>query len=143
MKKVISFLFVALILMVFLAGCGGVKNEDVIQAFKDNRLEAENTKTMTEEDYGATPMLAEEGIRFFIPSLGEGSSGRVLRFDNKEDLETTKKYYESLGKVNTSTKLKIPSLFSWVFVNDNILVQINGELPEEKAKKYEEALNDL
>ena len=31
-------------------------------------------------------------------------------------------------------------LFSWVFVRDNILVQINGELPEAKAKQYETAL---
>jgi hypothetical protein len=34
-------------------------------------------------------------------------------------------------------------LFSWVFVKDNIVVQINGDLPEEQAKKYEAALNGL
>jgi hypothetical protein len=41
-----------------------------------------------------------------------------------------------LGKENAA-------FFSWVFVKDNILVQINGNLPEEQAKKYEAALNAL
>jgi hypothetical protein len=39
-------------------------------------------------------------------------------------------YYEDIGK-----------LFSfWVFSKDNIIVQINGELPEVTARKYEKAI---
>ena len=33
--------------------------------------------------------------------------------------------------------------FSWVFVKDRIVVQINGDLPEDAARKYEAALNGM
>jgi hypothetical protein len=35
------------------------------------------------------------------------------------------------------------AFFSRVFVKDNILVQINGDLPETKANQYQAALNKL
>lgn len=108
----------------------------VVQAFKSAGLEAENPRAMTKDDYGLAPMAAKEGTRFFIPSLGENSGGRIMSFASQEDLERTRKYYDDLGKSSAA-------FFSWVFVKDNILVQINGSLPEEKAKRYEKALMAL
>jgi hypothetical protein len=47
-----------------------------------------------------------------------------------------KNYYNELGRQSAA-------LFSWVFVKDNILIQINGDLPETTARKYEAAIIDL
>jgi hypothetical protein len=109
---------------------------DVIQAFRAAGLEIGETSTMGPQDYGAAPMTAVEGTRFLIPSLGEDKGGRVLSFSSSADIEPVRAYYTELGKASAL-------FFSWVFVNDNILVQINGNLPEEQARQYEAALGAL
>jgi len=108
----------------------------VIEAFKDAGLEVEGARPMTKDDYGIAPMTAVEGTRFLIPSLCLDCGGRVFNFASPEDLEVTKAYYVELGRASAM-------FFSWVFVKDNILVQINGDLPEEKAKQYEATLNAM
>lgn len=111
-------------------------SRDVVEAFKSASLEVEEARPMTKDDYGMAPMRAIEGTRFLIPSLCSDCGGRIFSFSSQEDLNLTKTYYEELGKSSAM-------FFSWVFVKDNILVQINGDLPEEQAKKYEAALNSL
>lgn len=143
MRKVL-ILAVALAFALGLAGCGGSgapkakswNSGQAVEVFKKAGLECENTRAMTKDDYGMAPMLAKEGTRFFIPSLGEGSGGRIFSFDKVEDLEKTKEYYESFAKQSAV-------FFSWLFTKDNILVQINGDLKEEKAKQYQAALENL
>jgi hypothetical protein len=34
-------------------------------------------------------------------------------------------------------------VFSWTFEHDNILLQLSGDLPEEKAMQYKEALEGM
>jgi hypothetical protein len=111
-------------------------SNQVVEAFKAAGLEAEDARPMTKDDYGMAPMVAVEGMRFFIPSLCEDCGGRVLGFASSEDLEKTKAFYVRLGEESAM-------LFSWVFTRDNILVQINGDLPEETALKYKVALESL
>ncbi len=108
----------------------------VVEAFQVAGLEVENPRPMTKNDYGMAPMRAVEATRFLIPSLCPDCGGRIFSFATRDDLEITKKYYEELGK---SSAL----FFSWVFAKDNILVQINGDLPEARAREYENALNAL
>lgn len=107
----------------------------VIDAFKAAGLEAENTRPMTKEDYGLAP-LGDEGIRFFIPSLGPDKGGRVIFYKDLNYVEKARDFYANLGKESAL-------LFTWVFTNGNIVVQINGDLPEEQARKYEQVLNEL
>lgn len=111
-------------------------SNQAIETFKVAGLEAEETRPMTQDDYGMAPMLAVEGTRFLIPSLCPSCGGRVLSFASQNDLDATQAYYVELGK---SSAL----FFSWTFARGNILVQINGDLPEEKARQYEVALNTL
>jgi len=111
-------------------------SNQAIEAFKVAGLEAEETRPMTQDDYGMAPMLAVEGTRFLIPSLCPSCGGRVLSFASQNDLDATQAYYVELGE---SSAL----FFSWTFARGNILVQINGDLPEEKARQYEAALNTL
>lgn len=112
-----------------------LKPQTVIEAFKAAGLEAENPFVMTPQDYGLAP-LADEGIRFFIPSICSDCGGRVLYYQDKTYLEKANNYYITLGKESAI-------LFSWVFMRENILVQINGDLPEAKAKEYERILNEI
>lgn len=109
------------------------RSPQVVNAFQGAGLEAENPRTMTKDDYGMAPMTAVEGTRFLIPSLGQDSGGRILSFAAQQDLDLMRQYYVELGR---SSAL----FFSWVFVSDNVLVQINGDLPEDKAMQYEAAL---
>jgi hypothetical protein len=59
-----------------------------------------------------------------------------LNFANSEALATSQSYYVELGA-------RKAAYFSWVFVKDNILVQINGQLEETRARQYEQALATL
>lgn len=131
-----ALLFIALVL---LTACGGGAGQptaaDVIAAFKDAGLEAEDTRPLTKEDYGVAPYVCT-GTRFFIPSVGAERGGRVFICDNDKDRDALATYYTEMGKVSAA-------FFSWVFVKGNVLVQITGDVPEETARKYETALNEI
>jgi hypothetical protein len=109
-----------------------VPAEEVIAAFKAAGLQAEGTRPLTITDYVLVPYVCQ-GLRFFIPSLGPDNGGRIFICDNKSDEDTLSSYYQSLGQPGTE-------FFSWVFVKGNIVVQINGTLPEATAKQYEAAI---
>ena len=109
-----------------------VTANDVISAFVDAGLEAESPREMTKDDYGAAPYVCE-GTRFLLPSLGADKGGRIFICEAQADLESLATYYNELGK---SSAL----FFSWVFTKGQVLVQINGELDESIAKKYEQAI---
>lgn len=106
----------------------------VTNAFRRAKLEISNPRPMTNDDYGNVPHLATEAIRFFLPTLGGQKGGRIYDFASASDLQTVKRYYDS-GSGAASPP--------WVFVRDNILVQITGDLPENRAKLYQAALNSL
>lgn len=142
MKKIIALLTL-FITVVIISACGAegesaekLTTDDVIKAFQDAGLEAEEPKEMTKDDYGMAPMKADEGVRFFIPSLGEDSGGRILTYSDQADLEEMKEYYDSMGEESAM-------LFSWTMKKDNVLVQINGDLEEDKYNEYKEALNSI
>ncbi|KIL46198.1 hypothetical protein [Jeotgalibacillus campisalis] len=107
--------------------------DSVLEDFTDAGLEAEEVRDMTKDDFGMGPMKSEEAKRFLIPSLGADAGGRIFSYENQEDLEEMKDYYETLGEESAM-------LFSWTAANENILIQINGELPEETFTYYEKVL---
>jgi hypothetical protein len=123
---------------------------DVIAAFKAAGLEAANPLPMTIADVAAAPITVFEGVRFSLPShhfandkvradssnMGADGGGRIMIFRTPEDQEIIRNYYTKLGESS-------PFLTSWVFVNGNMLLQINGDLEEAEAHKYEAALNTV
>jgi hypothetical protein len=110
--------------------------QQVLDTFLAAGLEATDSRPMISDDYGLVPMLALDGIRFFIPSICSDCGGRIMSFADAEKLQIVRDYYGQMGRFSAV-------LFSWVFVKDNILVQLNGELPEADARKYEAALSSL
>ena len=106
------------------------------QAIMNAGLEFENVREMTTDDYGLAPMNALEGYRFIIPSLCADCGGRLYIFDDPQKLSQMKEYYDGLAEVSAM-------FFSWVFVQDNVLVQISGDLPEAQALQYQQALANM
>jgi len=128
---------VCLASLVALAGCAAsaakpLTTADVVAAFRAAGLEVGDARPMTRDDYGMAP-LATEGTRFYIPSLGPDNGGRVMRFDTPAEAEKSVEYYTRLGKASAA-------FYSHVFVKGTIVVQINGKLPDEKAKAYQAAM---
>lgn len=134
-----------------LAGCGSETDaqdapsnqpattpDRVLSEFRNADLEVGTTTAMTKDDYGLAPLVADKATRFLIPSLGADSGGRVFTFTNVDDLRKTESYYVKLGKATAA-------FFSWTFANTDrlVLVQINGDLPEPKARRYGRVVDAL
>jgi hypothetical protein len=130
MKKIFSTAIVFVFL--FTACAKQVTGADVVASFKTAGLEAESTHPMTKDDYGPAPYVCT-GTRFLVPSIGADSGGRIYICDNTKDRDAIANYYTEMGKASAM-------LFSWVFVKDNIVIQINGDLSEDIARKYEAAI---
>lgn len=142
LKLVVMLAVTALIL----AGCGGdngggsgsggsarLTGQQVVEAFKAAGLEAEDVRPFNVDDTYKAPPATYEGRRFFIPSLGDDAGGRIFDAASDEDRDLIFSYYDSLSKQSNL-------FFSWVFQHRNVVVQINGDLQEEQARKYEAAL---
>lgn len=55
---------------------------------------------------------------------------------NVDDMQKLKSYYDELGKASAM-------FFSWTFAHQPVLVQLNGDMPESKARQYEQVLQQL
>ncbi|MGC8877904.1 MAG: hypothetical protein ACP5R2_01610 [Anaerolineae bacterium] len=108
---------------------------DVVNAFRDAGLECEDPQPLAVND-GTAPFIAEEATRFMLPSVCDGCSGRIYSFSNQAQLDQARDYYIGLGEQD-------PQYFSWIYVRENILVQLNGRMPEEKARLYRQALMSM
>jgi len=108
--------------------------EEVIQAFRDEGLEVGETRQVDREvDRSFVPKTYKEQVSFTVPSQGERVGGRVFTFESQEDLEQVREHYEGFGELFSS----------YVYVENNILAQISGTLPEEQAQRYGEVLREL
>ncbi len=111
------------------------RTADVLDAFLNAGLECEDPQPMA-VDVGTAPFVAQEAMRFMLPSVCNGCSGRIYSFNDQTQLDQARNYYISLGEQD-------PQYFSWVYVRDNVLVQLNGQMPEEQAMLYRRALMDM
>ena len=105
---------------------------DVVDAFLAAGLECERPEALIVDD-GAAPFVAREATRFAMPSVCDGCSGRIYSFFDQAELDKARRYYVDLGN-------QAPQFFSWIYTRDNVLVQLNGQLPEDQALRYRRAL---
>ncbi len=103
---------------------------EIVQDLRDTRLEVGESYPV-EEDTGwnesRVSKTHEERTSFEIPSLGEGARRRVLVYESPEALDTVIEYYERYFR----------PLASQVFVEDEVLVQIDSDLPQDEANGYD------
>ncbi|WP_337033177.1 stress protein [Paenibacillus illinoisensis] len=137
--KGIKVLLVLLGAILFISGCNSgskVSSADVVSKFKEAGLEAENAKQLGENDDIKIDPDDGEATRFYLPSIQDTATGHVFVFNNQDDLNEVKTFYEDLGKQSELFK-------SWTYAKDNILLHLNGSMPEEQFNKYKEVLDSL
>lgn len=135
MKKFLGFIVIAIFI---LSACG--KNydvKDVTKGFKDDGLAVNEEREMTKDDYGMAPMKAKEGVIFGVEKGYDDQymNGRLMKFDNKDDLEQTKKYYDEVGKESAL-------LYSHTYSKDDFLLQMNGEIDDKTFEKYKKSMEN-
>lgn len=108
------------------------RSSDVVDAFLAAGLECQDPQPLAVDD-GTAPFVAAEATRCMVPGACEGCSGRIYSFDNQVELSKAKRYYTDLGDQD-------PQFVSWIYTKDNILVQLNGRLPQDQATMYRQAL---
>jgi len=108
----------------------------VMEHLQSSGVEFVNPRPMSRDDFGMAPMTATATMRFLIPSLCEDCGGRLFTFANAADLEATRSYYAEAGRASAM-------FYSHLFTRANVLIQINGDLPDEKAEQYRQALYSL
>ncbi len=109
--------------------------KDVIESFNKNKLEIEAVSQVTEVEKRPLPVKTKEVKRFSVPSSGDGTWGYIFTFEKKNNLNKSQKHYLELNEKG--------DLYTWSFVKDNILLLVTGTIPEDIAKQYQSALNDL
>lgn len=113
------------------------RTSQVVAAIEAAGLEVKIVRTGKKyEDDGLSMFMAVDAARFRIPSAGENEGGIILSFYNADDLARMQNYYLGLNRA-------MPEYSSWVFVKDNILLQINRSLPGAEARKYAAALDAM
>lgn len=88
--------------------------------FEDTRLE----QTNLDNEY-----LSEE-------ERNEPTGGTVEVFENKEDAEARKNYIESLSN-------SFSFLVQYIYLKDNVLLRVEGDLTPTQAEEYEKAFNKI
>lgn len=152
MKKLIFS--AALVLSLGLAGCGDSSTndkpkesntnaeaeqkvlakttEDVIQHFKDDNLEIGEVSDLPNDEFGN---IRKEGKRILIPSLGSDAGGRLFLFDNEENLQKAKSYYDELSNSG-------PMFYSHTHQSGLFLLQMNGDMEDNDFAKYAASLEE-
>lgn len=137
MKKFLGFIVIAIFI---LSACG--KNydvKDITKGFKDDGLAVNEEREMTKDDYGMAPMKAKEGVIFGVEKGYDDQymNGRLMKFDNKDDLEQTKKYYDDLGKESAM-------FYSHTYKSEDgkFLIQMNGDIDDKTFEKYKKSMEN-
>ncbi len=111
-------------------------NSEIIAAFHDAGLTADVIQAIAKDERdGFAIWMAVQATPFQL-SPQQGERGLLLTFNNPADLEITRAYYLELNNA-------LPRYSSWLFVKGNVLLQINGEVPEARAREYAAVLESL
>lgn len=110
--------------------------DDYIKKFEDKSLVVYNKRKMTKDDFGMAPMTAKDATIFSLVETeneDEQKNARIFTFDNLEDLNATKAYYDDLGKSSAA-------LFSYTAVDEDklVLMQFNGDFDQSLVEQYTE-----
>jgi hypothetical protein len=116
----------------------GWHTSDAFEAFQEAGLPTEIPELSKDERDLFVTEMPVESAQFVIPGQGDPAIARGIIFSvqNRRDLLYIRNYYASLNKA-------LPQYSSWIFIKDNLVLQINRNVPEAVAKQYAQALNLL
>lgn len=130
MKKIVLLV----ISLFFISACGTRTDlSDITKGFENAELKVTNEKEMTTKDYGAAPMKAKKALIFEVV---DNQNARIFQFENTDDLQSTKKYYDDLGKESAM-------LYSHTYSNGLFLLQMNGEIEDSTFDAYKKAMKQV
>lgn len=109
-----------------------VSVDSLITAFNDAGLEAEGPSDLAQKEFGNT---REEEKRILVPALGDDAGGRLFEFEETEDLEKAKAYYDELSAQG-------PLFFSHTYSKGNFLLQMNGDMEDSEFEKYKKVMDE-
>ena len=110
--------------------------QDVFDAFSTAGLEAQNLQRDMVVGRGA-PAHFKDRYVFEIPRIAP-AGGQIIVFDRPEDLAEWQAYISEL-RADAGSRRDVV----YVFVKDNILLQVNANLTTQEANAYENALMGL
>lgn len=127
---------VAVVLVALSRGEDERTTEEMISAFRDEGLEVGKVQPQRPEPGSPLPNVWKKQVRFLIPSIGPDAGGRVFTFEEEEDLNTVRSYYEGLNDLG--------GLFccSHVYTDGLVLVQVPGDVPKNRADEYGRVLEE-
>ena len=109
---------------------------DVIGAFRAAGLRADVVRGESKDERdGFSGFMVVDAKRFRV-SEKANEMGMVLRFENIRDLKRMQQYFLGLND-------SLPQFRSRLYVRDNILLQMNYEVPESTALEYAAVLDGL
>ncbi len=111
--------------------------EQIVRAIQFARLDIEDVHPLNPEDNNLFTPGMGQGFSFATPSLCAGCVGTIFSFNDRTALERAKLYFTDTSATNQA------ELSSWVFVKDNILLQLDARLSEADAKAYGAVLVQL
>jgi hypothetical protein len=110
--------------------------QDVFDAFSTAGVEAQNLQRDMVVGRGA-PAHFKDRYVFEVPRIAP-AGGQIIVFDRPEDLTAWQAYVTQL-RADAATRRDVV----YVFVKDNILLQVNANLTTQEATAYENALMGL
>ena len=115
---------------------GKYTSSDVLAAFRGKGLEVDRPTSLRPNATSRSEAMRRmtEGVRFYLPSACPNCDVWVYSFPTDSDTHQADLYFKELGESGS---------FSWVFRKENLLIQLSGEVPVEKANHYGDALQTL
>jgi hypothetical protein len=107
----------------------------IIKSFNENKLINKSASTRKEDILFDVPAKTSEAIRFSVSLNERILEGCILEFDTKRDFEIIHDYYQDLNSEH--------KLHTWSIAKDNILVVIEGAMPEEVVQDYRYVLKGI
>ncbi|HLU09424.1 MAG TPA: hypothetical protein VK003_07135 [Oceanobacillus sp.] len=110
--------------------------QDVIQAFSTAGLEVQAVQRDMAVGRGAPNTFSERYV-FEIPRIAP-AGGQILVFQTQEDLDAWQNYIAQL-RADSSTRREVV----YVYVKNNVMLQVNANLTTQEARAFENALENL
>ena len=131
-----------IVLLVAVAGAwasgvfsGPPSTVDIVAAFKGEGLPVGDSYPVGQVDgweKSLVPKTYEEGTHFDIPGQGKGHGAQVFIYESQDDLKVMRDYYMEIEEMPTIG----PSLYSHLYQDGLVLLQVNGTVPKPQADRY-------